>query len=216
MTAESAPPRWNSIMISAIVLAAGESSRMGTPKALLPLGRDTFLSAICGRLAGAGLGELVVVLGAHADAVRGAVASSPARIAVNEAYRDGQLSSLQCGLRALPSGSAGALVTLVDHPLIEASTYAGMRAAAEKAPGLILIAEYRGRGGHPVVFPRTVFGELLSAPRDGGARVVVRKDPARVRRVAFDDPGIVADIDTPEEYKRFFTTEARGTRRKTG
>lgn len=189
-------------MISAIVLAAGESSRMGTPKALLPYAGGTFLSAICARLEGAGVGELVVVLGAHAGAVRGAGVTPRALIAVNGAWRDGQLSSLQCGLRVLSPGTEGALVTLVDHPLIEASTYAGLRGAAERAPGMILVAECRGRGGHPVVFPRAVFGELLSAPRDGGARVVVRRDPARVGRVPFDDPGIVADIDTPGDYER--------------
>jgi molybdenum cofactor cytidylyltransferase len=201
-------------MISAIVLAAGESARMGTPKALLPLGRGTFLSIICGRLAAAGADDVVVVLGAHAEAVRDAGVIPSVRIVVNEAYRDGQLSSLQCGVRAVPAAALGALVTLVDHPLIEVSTYRGLRDAGGKAPDLIFVAEYRGRGGHPVVFPRAVFDELLSAPRCGGARAVVRKDPSRVRRVTFDDPGIVADIDTPEEYKRFLTTEARRTRRK--
>jgi molybdenum cofactor cytidylyltransferase len=191
------------MMISALVLAAGESARMGTPKALLPLGRGTFLSVICGRLAAAGADELVVVLGAHAEAVRGAGAAPSARIVVNEAYLEGQLSSLQCGLRSLSPDAGAALVTLVDHPLIDASTYRGLRDAGRKAPGCIVVAEYRGRGGHPVVFPRAVFDELLSAPRGEGARAVVRKDPSRVRRVPFDDPGIVADIDTPEEYERW-------------
>ena len=195
-------------MFSALVLAAGESARMGTPKALLPLGRGTFLSVICGRLAAAGADELVVVLGAHAEAVRDAGVIPRARIVVNEAYRDGQLSSLQCGLRSLSPAAGAALVTLVDHPLIEASTYRGLRDAGGKAPDLIFVAEYGGRGGHPVVFPRAVFDELFAAPRDGGARAVVRKDPSRVRRVPFDDPGIVADIDTPEDYeqiKRIFS-----------
>lgn len=188
-------------MLSAIVLAAGESARMGTPKALLSLAGGTFLSVICGRLAEAGLRTVVVVLGAFQERVREGGVPPGVRVAVNEAWRDGQLSSLQCGLRALPSGADGALVTLVDHPLVEASTYAGMREAAEISPGLILVAEHGRRGGHPVVFPRAVFGELLSAPQDGGARAVLRRDPARVRRVPFDDPGIVADIDTPEDYE---------------
>lgn len=189
-------------MLSAIVLAAGESARMGAPKALLSLTGGTFLSVICGRLAEAGLRAVVIVLGAFEERVREGGVPPGARVAVNEAWRDGQLSSLQCGLRALPPGADGALVTLVDHPLVEASTYAGMREAAEISPGLILVAEHGRRGGHPVVFPRAVFGELLSAPQDGGARAVLRRDPARVRRVPFDDPGIVADIDTPEDYKK--------------
>ena len=192
-------------MISAIVLAAGESSRMGTPKALLPVGEETFLSAVCARLSEAGVAEIVAVLGADAERVRSSrrVAAS---IVVNPAYRDGQLSSLRCGLRAVASGSHGALVTLVDHPLVSAATYRTMRQEAEKEPGMILVASHRGRGGHPVVFPRSVFAELFAAPAGGGARAVVRADPARVRRIAFDDPGIVADIDTPEEYKRMVRT----------
>ncbi len=189
-------------MISAIVLAAGESSRMGTPKALLPVGEETFLSAVCARLSEAGVAEVVAVLGADAEHVR-SFRRFAASVVVNRAYRDGQLSSLRCGLRAVAPGSRGAMVTLVDHPLVAAATYRTMREEAEKEPGMILVAAHRGRGGHPVVFPRSVFAELFAAPAGEGARAVVRADPARVRRIAFDDPGIVADIDTPEEYRDY-------------
>lgn len=189
-------------MIPAIVLAAGESSRMGSPKAILRLQGGTFISVICRRLADASPGGLVVVLGAHAGEVIEAGLPAGVRVAFNEAWAEGQISSLRCGIRALSPGAAGALVALVDHPLVEASTYAGMMAAAGACPGMILVAEYRGMGGHPVVFPAAVFDEILSAPAGEGARWVVRRDPSRVRRIPFDDPGIAADIDTPEEYMK--------------
>ena len=71
------------------------------------------------------------------------------------------------------------------------------------APLPILIASYQGKRGHPVLFSSQVYGEILAAPLDQGAKVVVRKDPARVREIPLEDPGILADIDTPEDYARY-------------
>ncbi len=191
-------------MISAIVLAAGESSRMGTPKALLPVGEETFLSAVCARLSEAGVAEIVAVLGADAERVRSSrrVAAS---IVVNPAYRDGQHSSLRCGLRAVASGSHGALVTLVDHPLVSAATYRTMRQEAEKEPGMILVASHRGREGTRLSFPGRCSPSCSPRRRARGAGGGAGRSGAgqadRVRR-----SGIVADIDTPEEYKRMVRT----------
>jgi molybdenum cofactor cytidylyltransferase len=190
-------------MLSAIVLAAGESRRMGTPKALLRLGDSTFLQTICTRLREADIGEVIVVLGAHADEVMEAARLSDERVVVNRDFSRGQLSSLRCGLGEIADGAGGALVTLVDHPLIAASTYAKLREAWEDDPEKIAVAGYQGRSGHPVIFPRAVFKELMDAPQREGARAVVRKNPSRVRRIELDDPGIVVDIDGPEDYRRF-------------
>lgn len=189
-------------MVSAIVLSAGESKRMGRPKALLRLGGRTFLETICARLREAGMGEVVVVLGADADAVRRGSLLSRERFVVNREYREGQLSSLQRGLSELSPRADAALVTLVDHPLVLASTYSLLTEEWERDRGKIIVAEYRGRGGHPVVFPRAVFGELMAAPLAEGARHVVRKDSTRVVRVKCDDPGIIDDIDYPEDYEK--------------
>lgn len=190
-------------MRSSIILAAGESSRMGTPKPLLMCGEGTFLRVICDRLRRAGMDEVVVVLGAHAAEVRKGIGCVKGKVVVNRKYTEGQLSSLRCGLRALHPASRGALVTLVDHPLIRESTYAEISRHWEKTPDKIVLATYRGRGGHPVIFPRVVFGELMNAPLDEGARAVLRRDQQRVVRVELDDPGIVADIDRPEDYTAY-------------
>ncbi|MEJ2744344.1 MAG: nucleotidyltransferase family protein [bacterium] len=190
-------------MLSAIVLAAGESRRMGSPKALLSLGTGTFIETICSRLFEARLDEIVVVLGAHADEVRRAARLPGVRVVVNEEYGLGQLSSLQRGLGGIDSRSEGALVTLVDHPLVEAATYRALREEWEGSPEKIVVARFREKGGHPVIFPRALFGELMDASLEVGARAVLRKDARRVRWVGFDDFGIVADIDSPEDYEKF-------------
>jgi molybdenum cofactor cytidylyltransferase len=191
-------------MISGILLAAGESRRMGSPKALLPYQGQTFIERICTAFFSAGVEELIVVLGAWEDKLRPALPRHPAlRTVVNPQYKLGQLSSLVCGLGALSPDSEAAVVNLVDHPLVRAETITALIASFRTDPVPIIIAAHQGKRGHPVLFSRQVYAELLAAPLEKGAKVVVRKDPARVRQVPLDDPGIVADIDTPQEYRRW-------------
>ncbi|MGH7961419.1 MAG: nucleotidyltransferase family protein [Candidatus Binatia bacterium] len=191
-------------MISGILLAAGESRRMGSPKALLRYHGQTFIDRICQAFLTAGVEELIVVLGARAEEVRRALPSHPAlRVAVNTRFFLGQLSSLMTGIGALSAQSEAAVVNLVDHPLVATETITALLDSFRTAPLPILIASYQGRRGHPVLFSRRVYGEILAAPLDQGAKPVVRKDPARVREVQLDDPGILADIDTPEDYSRW-------------
>ncbi len=191
-------------MISGIILAAGESRRMGSPKALLPYEGHTFIERICRAFLSAGVDELIVVLGAWEEKLRPALPTYPAlRTVVNPHYTLGQLSSLTTGLGALSPESEAAVINLVDHPLILAETITSLIASfrADRLP--IIIASHQGKRGHPVLFSSQVYAELLAAPLDKGAKVVVRKDPERVREVRLDDPGILADIDTPEEYTRW-------------
>ena len=193
-------------MISGIVLAAGESRRMGSPKALLDYQGHTFIENICAAFLTAGVDELIVVLGAHEHEaqIRAVVPKHPAlRIVLNPRYRLGQLSSLMVGIHALSHESEAAVVNLVDHPLIKPETIQVLLASFVADPLPIIIASYQGRRGHPVLFSRRVYGEILAAPLDKGAKVVVRKDPERVREIALDDPGIRADIDTPQEYAQW-------------
>ena len=186
-------------MISGIILAAGESRRMGSPKALLDYQGRTFIENICTSFLTAGADELIVVLGTHEH-------EAPLRTVVNPQYRLGQLSSLQVGIQTLSPESEAAVVNLVDHPLIRPETIQALMASFATDPLPIIIASYQGRRGHPVLFAKGVYGELLAAPLDRGAKVVVRKDPERVRELALDDPGIRADIDTPQEYAQWVGT----------
>jgi len=191
-------------MISAILLAAGESRRMGSPKALLHYQGQTFVERICAAFLTAGVDELIIVLGARAEEIGRALPSHPAlRSVVNSRYSQGQLSSLMVGIGALSPESEAAIVNLVDHPLVSSETITAVLDSFRAAPLPIVIASYQGKRGHPVLFSSQVYGEILAAPLDQGAKVVVRKDPARVREVPLDDPGILADIDTPEDYARF-------------
>jgi molybdenum cofactor cytidylyltransferase len=191
-------------MISAILLAAGESRRMGSPKALLHYQGQTFIERICTAFLTAGVDELIVVLGARAEEIGRALPSYPVlRSVVNPHYFQGQLSSLMVGIGALSPESEAAVVNLVDHPMVSTETIKAVIDSFRTAPLPIVIASYEGKRGHPVLFSSQVYGEIFAAPLDQGAKVVVRKDPARVREIPLDDPGILADIDTPEEYRRY-------------
>lgn len=198
-------------MLSAILLSAGESRRMGSPKALLPHQGQTFIERICTAFLTAGVDELIVVLGARAEEIARVVpVHSALRCVVNSRYSQGQLSSLMVGIGALSPESEAAVVNLVDHPLVSSATIKAVIESFRRAPVPIVIASYNGQRGHPVLFSSQVYGEILAAPLDQGAKVVVRKDPARVREIALDDPGILADIDTPEEYQRLLKINCGG------
>jgi molybdenum cofactor cytidylyltransferase len=185
--------------VHGILLAAGESRRMGYPKPLLKIGDETFVA----RLAHAMLtvvARLTVVVGAHADRVRPAIpADSRINIAVNPDWSRGQLSSIKAGLRALSPDASAAMVHLTDHPSVKVETFAAVLEAYRQSQKPIAIARYDGHRGHPVLFDRSVFEELLDAPEDQGARVVVNADASRIVYVDVADPGILLDLDTPEE-----------------
>ena len=188
--------------IEGIILAAGESRRMGYPKPLLRIGDQTFIARIVETMLEV-VPRLVIVVGAHRERVRAAIPRDE-RIAIveNPDYSRGQLSSLRVGLRAMQADTAGALVHLGDHPIVRADTFRAVIDSYNKSAKPIVIARHDGRRGHPVIFDRAIFGELLSAPESEGARHVVNADPSRVAYVELDDPGINLDLDTPADLAR--------------
>jgi len=196
-------------MIPAIVLAAGKSSRMGRTKALLPVDSgETFLHRIIRVLREGGVHEIVVVIGGDAAAVRASVPRDDAFLAVveNPHFEDGQLSSLHVGLAAVEQRYdqiEAAMVTLVDLPLISASTVRTVLDTFRAHPQAPLVRPRRaGRHGHPVIFNRSIFGELRRADPTKGAKPVVHAHSAEEVNVDVDDAGAFADIDTPEDYDR--------------
>jgi molybdenum cofactor cytidylyltransferase len=173
---------------------------MGFPKPLLPYQGTTFLEHLLATLDGL-VSPLVLVLGAHADRIRSSVRiPDSVVVAVNEEYVSGQLSSLQVGLRRLPSESPATLVALVDHPCIDRDLVVGLTAAWQENRPPVLIPTYQDRRGHPMIFRRDLFQELLDAPLDQGARVVVRRHP--VFHLPIENEGILHDLDDPETYRR--------------
>ena len=188
--------------VEGILLAAGESRRMGYPKPLLKLEGQTFIEILVGAMLQS-VTRLIVVVGAHAEVVRGAIPDDP-RVAVveNPNYRRGQLSSIKAALTYVQDDAVGVLIHLADHPMVKAKTFAAVIDGYRHSGRPIAIGRYRGRRGHPVLFGRELFGELAAAPEDQGARVVVAADPARVIYVDVDDPGVLTDLDTPEDLER--------------
>lgn len=165
---------------------------MGAPKALLDYQGETFLDLLV-RLFTARCSPVIVVLGA----VPGIALPAPARAVVNANWRDGQTSSMQCGLRAVPPEAEGVLFTLVDHPAVTPATVDALLAAT----GRLRIPRFEGRRGHPVWFSRELIAELLAVPPDGAARDVLRAHYAEAVFLDGDDSGVVADIDDPAAYE---------------
>lgn len=192
-----------STRIGGILLAAGESRRMGYPKPLLKLddGRTFLETAVQAMLPA--VDALVIVVGAYSERVEQAVPADD-RITVvrNPDYARGQLSSLKVGLAATADTAGAVIVQLADHPLVKPSTFRAVIEEYEHSAKPIVIARYNGRRGHPVVFAKTVFAELMNAPEDAGARVVVNADPSRVAYVDVEDSGVVMDLDTPSDLER--------------
>lgn len=195
-------------MIPAIVLSGGRSSRMGSPKALLPIpGTDeTFIEHVVGTMSEAGIEDIVVVVGADAEAIRRRLTIAPGvRIVDNPNHERGQLSSLLVGLRAIDRARASAvLVTLVDVPLVSADTVRTLIRMHMQQAAPIVRPVSNGRHGHPVIFDRSLFLELEQADPAQGAKPVVRAHADQMLEVTVEDEGAFADIDTPDDYRRMF------------
>ena len=183
-----------------LILAAGESRRMGFPKALLEWRGQTFLDSLIGALAGY-CDPVIVVLGADAARIRSGLRRE-AGFVTNPDYRLGQLTSMQCGLRSVPAESAGVLFTLVDHPNVGPQTLAALlRLDPERLP-LLRIPRHQGRRGHPIFFSRALLPEFLALPPEGAARDVVQRHSAEIEYLDVPDAGILDDVDDPETYRR--------------
>lgn len=198
-------------MIHALVLAAGESRRMGMPKPLLRFGDVTFLEHIIAVLRQSGVDGVTVVLGAKAETIRTSVDLSAVDVVVNENYAQGQLSSLIKGLSRLPADTDAILLCLVDHPFITADVVDQLIGAYRETGRPIVLPVFNERRGHPALFARSLFGELADAPPDKGARHVVAAHAHEVLEVNVTDPGVLTSIDTPEDYRSWFGTDPRTT-----
>jgi molybdenum cofactor cytidylyltransferase len=196
-------------MVAGLILAAGRSSRMGRSKPLLTCadGR-TFVHTLVDTLREGGADPVSIVGRPDDDALRAEVErlSPPVRLVINDdADRGGQLSSLVAGLReADRPGVRGLLVVPVDAPLIRAPTIATLLREFSAANAPIVRARHQGRHGHPVIFARALFDELRAADPQLGARAVLRAHAQAINNVDVDDPGVLGDIDTPEDYRAQF------------
>jgi molybdenum cofactor cytidylyltransferase len=194
-------------VIAGLILAAGESSRMGQDKALLIYQGRTFLETIVATLHKAGIERVAAVLGHHAEQILQAVKLEGVETVINRDYVRGQTSSLQAGLRALESPSLEAIMLcLVDHPLVSVETVRALIASFRERGTHVVIPIFRNQRGHPVVISRTLFEELLRLSPDEGADTVIRKYRDATQFVEVDDQGILLDVDDSEAYRRLSET----------
>jgi molybdenum cofactor cytidylyltransferase len=197
-------------MFAAIILAAGASERMGYPKALLPYRGASFLSGILDACYAAGIEKRVVVLGYFADKILREIDLSDVIVTTSENLEAGPIGSIRAGIRALVNHPVdAALVWPVDRPHVSVATVSALLDRFRAAPAPIVVPTYGGRRGHPVLFGKAVFAELLAAPDAVGAKAVVRKDAGRVVPVPVDDAAVLEDFNTPEDYKDLLRKEDR-------
>ncbi len=187
-----------------VILAAGNSSRLGRPKQLLSLGGRPVLAHTLDNAARSGLDGIVVVLGHEADAIRAAIdfAAAGARVVLNERYREGQSTSLRAGLDALPSEAGAAIFLLGDQPLIGPAILDAILAAYRRTGRPIVMPAYDGRRGNPALFARPLWPELARVVGDQGARGVLRAHADDVLEVPVAGSHYTADLDTVEDYER--------------
>ncbi|MBI3449238.1 MAG: nucleotidyltransferase family protein [Acidobacteria bacterium] len=190
-------------MISALVLAAGASSRMGTPKPLLEFDGRTCLDLVVSACLEGGAGEAIVVVGSGAAGIRTAIERrAGVRFVVNEDPGRGQTSSLKAGLAAVPPGAAGFFVLPADHPLLRGRDIAILRErfqvrAPEKS---IIIPSFEGRRGHPLLMAIAHREPLLGVGDDAPLRDYVRAREPEIETVAAESAAVLSGINTPEEY----------------
>jgi molybdenum cofactor cytidylyltransferase len=194
--------------IAGIILSAGASRRMGTPKALLRLHGATFLESLLAAFRPT-CQPLIVALGYDAERIREAISNAvPVQFVVNPDPARGMFSSLQCALRALPSYTEAAIFTPVDYPEIRPATVASLAQAFDQHQCPVTLPRHAGEHGHPVCISRAVIDELLALPATAQARDVIRAYRSGTRFVDVDDPGILSDIDIPEDYRRLAAAAA--------
>lgn len=189
----------------AVVLAAGRSTRMGRPKALLPATRagETFIERLVGTLIAGGIDDVVVVAGETAPAIRTRLGFR-ARVVVNPDVDRGQLSSILVGLEVVDRpGVLAVMIAPVDQPLVSETTVRALAEAWRRNRAPIVRPVREGRHGHPVIFDRAVFDELRAANPMSGARAVVHAHAENLVEIAVDDDGAFGDIDTPADYERW-------------
>lgn len=190
-------------MLTAIVLAAGLSTRMGKLKQLLPFGERTVISHVVSVLEDCPVDEILAITGHERKAVERSLAASRAKPVFNPDYATGEmLSSIQTGLAAASDRADAALLFLGDQPALERSVVAQIVSAYRDGRGSIVIPSYMMKRGHPLLIAREHWGAILALRAPQSLRDFLRMTSAAIHHVDVSTPSILGDMDTPADYQR--------------
>jgi len=192
------------VKLAAVVPAAGLSRRMGREKILLPFGRSTILETILEKLEAAQIEERVVVLREDLPEAADRARRMRARVVLNPRPEEEMLLSIRLGLAAIPAGSEAVFIWPADHPAAAIATVELLGGKADPARALLPV--YRGRRGHPALLGRDLLAAVASIPPHEGLRYLWRARAEAVFEIAVDDPGVVLDLNTPEDYQNAVDT----------
>lgn len=189
-------------MLAVAILAAGESRRMGQPKALLSYRGKTFAEHLVSATRHERVGLTRIVLGAQAGEIRSRLPLDATWILENPNWQQGQLSSIQAVIRSLPGETEGLILCPVDHPLISRFLVAQLIQEFDSTEKQIVLPAYKGKRGHPAIFRVSLYGELLAASPEVGAREVVWAHPKDVTEVETDEEAVVLNLNDPETLEK--------------
>ncbi len=189
-------------MISAIILAAGKSTRMGKLKPLVRFSKQTFLETILQNFNNAGIKDVLIVLGHSADQIAKKLELPPDNFTINKNYHFGQFSSVQAGMKNLKSNCTGVFLALVDQPQIGSNVLGKIRKNFEENPDKIIIPTYNGKRGHPPVLPKWLFHEILIANPTQKTSEIIRSHPDKVYELKIGDESILWNINTKQDLER--------------
>jgi len=196
--------------LSAIILSAGSSKRMGQPKALLNINNKSFLHHIIDTIEISGIEDIIVVLGSEATTIQRSIETFKGKIIINNAWQSGQLSSIIEGLSALKeSNCKGILIWPSDHPLISPVLIKKLIDEFLASKSSIVVPKYLQQRGHPIIIANNLFEEVTRAQLDFGLRSVVHAHEDDIREVETNEEGVLINIDTPEDYQRYILQLSR-------
>ena len=201
-------------MICAIVLAAGQSRRMGVQKLLLPFGSKTVITHIVDQLTASSVDEVHVVVGCQGKRVSRELSSRPVSIVNNSNYKSGMLSSVRCGLQAITQQCRAVLVALGDQPSFTTKLIDQMLQTFASTEKQILMPLYQGKRGHPIMFSAAYREEIMTHYDDVGLRGLLYAHKDDIYELPVTTSGVLSDMDYPEDYRRELAIIRRNNQRK--
>ena len=188
--------------IAGVLLAAGESKRLGQPKQLLRWHGRALIEHAAQAALDAGLDPVVVVIGSRADEMRAALRSTAVTLVENPRWLEGMSTSLHAGLSALPAGAVAAILLLVDQPRVSANHLRALIAAYHTSGKPIIVSAFKGRRASPTLFDRSLFDQLMQIRGDAGGRSVIQANLDLVEMIEVENELAIIDIDTLEDWQR--------------